>query len=99
MNNDLMTRYIEFVADRLLTALGHSKLFGSTNPFLDGANLFTGEDQFLREAGGRVPESWRHGIYREPRRKQGVQSGCGFLRMCFHFREMLPLMHRLVPLV
>merc|ERR1740138_352911 len=27
MNNELMTRYIEFVADRLLTALGHSKLF------------------------------------------------------------------------
>merc|ERR1711870_75932 len=33
MNNDLMTRYIEFVADRLLTALGHNKLFGATNPF------------------------------------------------------------------
>merc|ERR1719203_132784 len=33
MNNDLMTRYIEFVADRLLTALGHSKLFNVTNPF------------------------------------------------------------------
>merc|ERR1711874_1009 len=28
MNSELMTRYIEFVADRLLTALGHSKLFG-----------------------------------------------------------------------
>merc|ERR1712217_781022 len=34
MNNELMTRYIEFVADRLLTALGHSKLFGSTNSFV-----------------------------------------------------------------
>jgi len=33
MNNELMTRYIEFVADRLLTALGHSKLFHATNPF------------------------------------------------------------------
>merc|ERR1712110_1052635 len=33
MNSELMTRYIEFVADRLLTALGHTKLFGSTNPF------------------------------------------------------------------
>merc|ERR1719226_366462 len=33
MNSELMTRYIEFVADRLLSALGHSKLFGSTNPF------------------------------------------------------------------
>merc|ERR1712137_492034 len=26
MNNDMMTRYIEFVADRLLSALGHPKL-------------------------------------------------------------------------
>merc|ERR1711937_850383 len=33
MNRDLMARYIEFVADRLLTALGHDKLYGSTNPF------------------------------------------------------------------
>merc|ERR1712078_143177 len=33
MNNELMTKYIEFVADRLLTALGHPKIFHSTNPF------------------------------------------------------------------
>ena len=33
MNNELMTKYIEFVADRLLQALGHPKLFGASNPF------------------------------------------------------------------
>merc|ERR1711971_1515600 len=33
MNSDLMTRYIQFVADRLLVALGHSKLFNVSNPF------------------------------------------------------------------
>merc|ERR1711862_618310 len=33
MNNDMMTRYIEFVADRLLSALGHPKLFNASNPF------------------------------------------------------------------
>mmetsp|Transcript_105783 Transcript_105783/g.309434 ORF Transcript_105783/g.309434 Transcript_105783/m.309434 type:complete len:522 (-) Transcript_105783:576-2141(-) len=33
MNSRLMTRYIEFVADRLLAALGHPKLFGASNPF------------------------------------------------------------------
>jgi len=33
MNCELMTRYIEFVADRLLSALGYSKLFNATNPF------------------------------------------------------------------
>merc|ERR1711967_209306 len=33
MNSELMTQYIEFVADRLLTALGHSKIYNATNPF------------------------------------------------------------------
>jgi ribonucleoside-diphosphate reductase subunit M2 len=33
MNNDLMTKYIEFVADRLLVALGHPKIYNATNPF------------------------------------------------------------------
>merc|ERR1712032_790194 len=33
MNSELMTRYIEFVADRLLAALGHPKLYGASNPF------------------------------------------------------------------
>lgn len=33
MNNELMTRYIEFVADRLLASLGHSKVYNATNPF------------------------------------------------------------------
>merc|ERR1711904_514193 len=33
MNTELMTRYIEFVADRLLLALGHSKIFNAANPF------------------------------------------------------------------
>jgi len=33
MNSELMTKYIEFVADRLLVCLGHPKLFSATNPF------------------------------------------------------------------
>merc|ERR1712207_12007 len=33
MNNDLMTKYIEFVADRLLISLGHPKIFNAANPF------------------------------------------------------------------
>merc|ERR1719235_2617739 len=33
MNSQLMKKYIEFVADRLLTALGHPKLFFASNPF------------------------------------------------------------------
>ena len=33
MNSSLMSIYIEFVADRLLTQLGCSKLYNSKNPF------------------------------------------------------------------
>jgi ribonucleoside-diphosphate reductase subunit M2 len=33
MNAKLMCQYIEFVADRLLTALGGNKYYNSTNPF------------------------------------------------------------------
>ena len=33
MNKTLMSQYIEFVADRLLSALGHTKIFGAKNPF------------------------------------------------------------------
>eukprot|EP00758_Cryptobia_borreli_P015605 Tbor_TRINITY_DN6039_c1_g5::TRINITY_DN6039_c1_g5_i6::g.10549::m.10549 len=33
MNHDLMSQYIEFVADRLLDALGHEKVYHAKNPF------------------------------------------------------------------
>jgi ribonucleoside-diphosphate reductase subunit M2 len=33
INATLMCQYIEFVADRLLVALGNDKVYGSTNPF------------------------------------------------------------------
>ncbi len=33
MNSKLMCKYIEFVADRLLEALGYAKIYNSTNPF------------------------------------------------------------------
>jgi ribonucleoside-diphosphate reductase beta chain len=33
MNSDLMSQYIEYVADRLLVQLGYEKLFNSKNPF------------------------------------------------------------------
>ncbi len=33
MNAKLMGQYIEFVADRLLVALGYSKIYNATNPF------------------------------------------------------------------
>ncbi|XP_058194455.1 ribonucleoside-diphosphate reductase small chain [Rhododendron vialii] len=33
MNGDLMSEYIEFVADRLLAALGYGKMYDAKNPF------------------------------------------------------------------
>lgn len=33
MNSNLMKQYIEFVADRLLVALGNEKVYKATNPF------------------------------------------------------------------
>jgi ribonucleoside-diphosphate reductase beta chain len=33
MNSDLMSQYIEFVADRLLMELGCAKVYNATNPF------------------------------------------------------------------
>merc|ERR1719194_239197 len=60
MNNDLMTKYIEFVADRLLTALGHPKLFGASNPF-DWMELISlqGKTNFFEK---RVGEYQKAGV-------------------------------------
>merc|ERR1712083_22862 len=60
MNNELMTRYIESVADRLLTALGHSKLFHASNPF-DWMELISlqGKTNFFEK---RVGEYQKAGV-------------------------------------
>merc|ERR1712093_133259 len=60
MNNDLMTKYIEFVADRLLTALGHPKIFDASNPF-DWMELISlqGKTNFFEK---RVGEYQKAGV-------------------------------------
>merc|ERR1711998_712866 len=60
MNSDLMTRYIEFVADRLLTTLGHPKLYNATNPF-DWMELISlqGKTNFFEK---RVGEYQKAGV-------------------------------------
>merc|ERR1712050_104500 len=60
MSAKLMTKYIEFVADRLLTALGHTKLFGSSNPF-DWMELISlqGKTNFFEK---RVGEYQKAGV-------------------------------------
>jgi len=60
MNSELMVRYIEFVADRLLAALGHPKLYGATNPF-DWMELISlqGKTNFFEK---RVGEYQKAGV-------------------------------------
>merc|ERR1719432_564616 len=60
MNSELMTKYIEFVADRLLAALGHAKLFGASNPF-DWMELISlqGKTNFFEK---RVGEYQKAGV-------------------------------------
>jgi len=60
MNSELMTRYIQFVADRLLAALGHTKLFNVTNPF-DWMELISlqGKTNFFEK---RVGEYQKAGV-------------------------------------
>jgi ribonucleoside-diphosphate reductase subunit M2 len=74
MNSDLMTRYIEFVADRLLTALGHSKLFGASNPF-DWMELISlqGKTNFFEK---RVGEYQKAGVMGS--NKAGQEDAKGF---------------------
>merc|ERR1712037_568468 len=73
MNNELMTRYIEFVADRLLTALGHSKLFDTVNPF-DWMELISlqGKTNFFEK---RVGEYQKAGVMTPA---AGQEDGKGF---------------------
>jgi len=60
MNREMMTKYIEFVADRLLASLGHPKIFGSSNPF-DWMELISlqGKTNFFEK---RVGEYQKAGV-------------------------------------
>ena len=60
MNAKLMTEYIEFVADRLLVALGYTKAYGTANPFpwMDLISL-QGKTNFFEK---RVAEYQKAGV-------------------------------------
>ncbi|MFN5182083.1 MAG: ribonucleoside-diphosphate reductase small subunit [Bacteroidota bacterium] len=60
MNSDLMCQYIEFVADRLLVALGCSKYYNASNPF-DFMELISlqGKTNFFEK---RVAEYQKSGV-------------------------------------
>jgi ribonucleoside-diphosphate reductase beta chain len=60
MNSDLMSQYIEFVADRLLLELGNEKVFNVTNPF-DFMDMLSiqGKSNFFEK---RVSEYQKAGV-------------------------------------
>merc|ERR1719433_1569879 len=70
MNSELMTRYIEFVADRLLSALGHPKLFRASNPF-DWMELISlqGKTNFFEK---RVGDYQKAGVMSSVQNKDGI---------------------------
>merc|ERR1712217_489924 len=76
MNNELMMQYIHFVADRLLVALGHSKLFGASNPF-DWMELISlqGKTNMFEK---RVSEYQKAGVM-----LSASQFGAGKVEQCF----------------
>ena len=60
MNAELMSQYIEFVADRLLGELGNEKIYNTSNPFdfMDMINL-QGKTNFFEK---RVGEYQKAGV-------------------------------------
>ena len=77
MNSEMMTRYIEFVADRLLAALGHSKLYGASNPF-DWMELISlqGKTNFFEK---RVGEYQKAGVMSSLTPQGGREEPKGFV--------------------
>ncbi|KAF5864826.1 Ribonucleotide-diphosphate reductase (RNR), small subunit [Aspergillus alliaceus] len=77
MNANLMCQYIEFVADRLLVALGNKKYFNATNPFdfMDNISL-AGKTNFFEK---RVGDYQKAGVMASTKKdaKQDESSGNG----------------------
>lgn len=68
MNAKLMCQYIEFVADRLLVALGYPKIYNATNPFdfMETISL-QGKTNFFEK---RVAEYQKAGVMNTPEQQE-----------------------------
>ena len=71
MNSTLMKQYIEFVADRLLLALGNSKYYKVTNPFdfMESISL-AGKTNFFEK---RVGDYQKAGVMASTNKKEVVE--------------------------
>lgn len=73
MNANLMKQYIEFVADRLLLALGNEKVYKSTNPFDFMENIsLGGKTNFFEK---RVGDYQKAGVLSSAQKKEESPSG------------------------
>lgn len=73
MNADLMKQYIEFVADRLLVALGNEKVYKSTNPFDFMENIsLGGKTNFFEK---RVGDYQKAGVMASAKKPAAEESG------------------------
>ena len=81
MNSNLMSKYIEFVADRLLGALGHSKLYNTANPF-DWMELISlqGKTNFFEK---RVGEYQKKGVMASLNKQDGENTSAFALDVDF----------------
>ena len=72
MNSTLMKQYIEFVADRLLVALGNSKFYNVTNPFdfMDNISL-AGKTNFFEK---RVGDYQKAGVMASTKKNHKSES-------------------------
>ena len=68
MNANLMKQYIEFVADRLLVALGNQKFYNATNPFdfMESISL-AGKTNFFEK---RVGDYQKAGVMASTNKKE-----------------------------
>lgn len=70
MNSTLMKQYIEFVADRLLVALGNKKFYNVTNPFDFMENIsLTGKTNFFEKRVGDYQKAGVMGGNKRPAEK------------------------------
>ena len=90
MNSKLMCQYIEFVADRLLLALGNPKHYNATNPFDFMENIsLAGKTNFFEK---RVGDYQKAGIMEGNKKTQakkdgGVQEAAPVMKGDFAFDE------------
>lgn len=75
MNAGLMTQYIEFVADRLVVALGYKKIFNAVNPFewMEVISL-QGKTNFFEK---RVGEYQKSGVMDKIKKNNNNEKGGG----------------------